>query len=459
MIKSLYIRVFLTFLGAIIVSLILSLLVTGRLFSERINTVVQDDLLAGGKTIIQSYEQSYPNNLDALMKGMTALPLYAINIYDSAGKLLHVTENNYEQISVDEDVVESVLKGSVYRSSVNDKHGPDQIVIGLPFQIEGTPYALFIGPKPNKYFSIFANYLRLQLLIVLLFGSLLILLAARYIVKPLQHLTRASRRMAKGDFRIHLRTGRKDEIGQLTASFNEMAKELGMLEQSRQQFVSDVSHEIQSPLTSIKGFTQALIHKKMDEENRIRLLTIIGEETDRLSRLSQNLLQLSSLEYEHLQLQPSRFRLDEQLRNVVISYEPQWSSKNLLLELELDDIYIVADEDKLIQVWSNLLSNAIKFTDTAGSIHVEAKEKGHQVIVSFKDNGKGVPEEELSSIFKPFYKVDKSRSQIINGNGIGLSIVKRIVELHQGDIQVSSRLGEGTTVTVIVPLELSNPIL
>jgi signal transduction histidine kinase len=459
MTKSLYVRVFLTFLGAIIVSLILSFLVTGRLFSDRINTLVQDDLITNGKTIIQSYEQSYPNDLDALMKGMTVFPLYAINIYSSAGKPMYVTANNYEQISISKDVMESVLNGGVYRSGVDNRHGKNQIVIGLPFQIEGMKYALFISPQANKYVSILGGYLQKQLLIVLLFGSVLILLAATYIVKPLQHLTRAARKMAKGDFRIKLRTGRKDEIGQLTESFNEMAKELGMLEQTRQQFVSNVSHEIQSPLTSIKGFTQALIHKKMDEESRIRLLTIIGEETDRLARLSQNLLQLSSLEYEHLQLEPSRFRLDEQLRNVVISYEPQWASKNLQLVLELEDIYIVADEDKLIQIWSNLLSNAIKFTDSDGCIHLEAIEKGHQVRVSIKDNGRGVPEDELSSIFKPFYKVDKSRSQIINGNGIGLSIVKRIVDLHQGDIQVFSRIGEGTTVTIMVPLELSNPKL
>jgi signal transduction histidine kinase len=458
MTKSLYVRVFLTFLGAIIVSLILSFLVTGRLFSDRINTLVQDDLISNGKTIIQSYEQSYPNDLDVLMKGITVFPLYAINIYGSSGKPMYATDNNYEQITISKDVMDSVLKGGVYRSRA-DRHGKNQIIIGLPFQIEGTQYALFISPQANKYVSIFGGYLQKQLLIVLLFGSVLILLAATYIVKPLQHLTRAARKMAKGNFRIKLRTGRKDEIGQLTESFNEMAKELGMLEQTRQQFVSNVSHEIQSPLTSIKGFTQALIHKKMDEESRIRLLTIIGEETDRLARLSQNLLQLSSLEYEHLQLKPTRFRLDEQLRNVVISYEPQWASKNLQLELDLEDIYIVADEDKLIQIWSNLLSNAIKFTDADGCIHIEAIEKGQQVRISFKDNGKGVPEDELSSIFKPFYKVDKSRSQIINGNGIGLSIVKRIVDLHQGDIQVSSRIGEGTTVTIMIPLELSNPKL
>lgn len=224
-----------------------------------------------------------------------------------------------------------------------------------------------------------------------------------------------------------------------------------MLEKTRQQFVSNVSHEIQSPLTSIKGFTQALIHKKMDEESRNRLLTIIAEESDRLSRLSTDLLQLSSLEYEHLTLQKREYRLDEQLRKVVIAYEPQWMSKDLRIDLELDELRIMGDEDKLIQVWNNLLSNSIKFTDPGGFIRMEAKMNRDRITVSIADSGQGIPEEEWTHIFKPFYKVDKSRTRKVAGSGIGLSIVRRVIDLHDGDIQASSQPGQGTTFTVSLP--------
>ncbi|RIE01701.1 sensor histidine kinase [Cohnella faecalis] len=325
------------------------------------------------------------------------------------------------------------------------------MVLGLPFKINGKPFALFITPEFGELGSFIGSWLRNQLLIVLLFGSLFIVVSARYIVRPLQHLTAATRKMAKGDFSFRLTTKRKDEIGQLTTSFNRMAHELGMLENSRRQFVSDVSHEIQSPLTSIKGFTHALIHKKMDEASRVRLLGIIEDETNRLSRLSEDLLQLSSLEYEHLQLNVSNYRLDEQIRNVIIASEPQWSFKNLAIELESAEVLIMADQGKLNQLWTNLIGNAIKFTEERGSVRVTIREDNHGIKVLITDSGQGIPEEEIGNIFKPFYKVDKSRDRAISGNGIGLSIVKRIVDLHQGDIQVTSRVGEGTTISVHLP--------
>ncbi|MBW5446954.1 HAMP domain-containing protein [Cohnella sp. CFH 77786] len=438
-------------------SLILAFFVSGRLYQDQLDTLVQDNMISSGKAIIQSYEQSDPGNLDALVRGMKVLSLYTIQIYNGEGKPLHESEQSgHLRIQLNEDQIRHVLQGGVYRRG--SSHGAN-IVVGLPFEVNGRPYALFIAPSLGEILEVFATAIRTQLLIVLLFGSLLILLAARYIVRPLQLLTRAARRMAKGNFRIDLKTKRKDEIGQLTASFNEMAKELGMLEQIRQRFVSDVSHEIQSPLTSIKGFTQALKHKKMDEESRMHLLTIIEEESDRLSRLSEDLLQLSSLEYAHLELHPRRYRLDEQLRKVVIAYEPQWAAKHLHVDLDMTAIFITADEDRLMQLWNNLLSNAIKFTDRGGSIRIGAIDRGDRVEVAVADSGQGIPEDERNRIFEPFYKVDKSRERKVGGSGLGLSIVKRIVDLHHGEIRVSSRLGEGTTFTVTLPANLQGPNL
>lgn len=258
--------------------------------------------------------------------------------------------------------------------------------------------------------------------------------------------------MAKGDFSIRLATKRKDEIGELTASFNQMAQELDSLERVRRQFVSDVSHEIQSPLTSIKGFTMALKQKKLDEESRLRLLTIIEEESDRLSRLTQDLLKLSSLEHDQIQPNMSQYRLDEQLKDVMIASEPLWSTKSIKLELDLEPVIISADEDKLSQLWTNLLSNAIKFTGAGSVIAISLAASQHSVTVSVADSGVGIPEEELQHIFKPFYKIDQARERTVGGNGIGLSIVKRIVELHAGEIRVESTMAKGTTMTVVLPL-------
>src|SRR5690606_1676460 len=162
---------------------------------------------------------------------------------------------------------------------------------------------------------------------ILFFGSFLILIAARYIVNPIRCLTKATESMAKGQFDIELPTKRKDEIGILSVSFNQMAKELGKLDRMRQDFVSNVSHEIGSPLTSISGFTKALKQKQMDEESRLRYLTIIEEESERLARLSQNLLRLSHLQHDNQSLKLNTYRFDEQIRKVIIALEPLWAAK------------------------------------------------------------------------------------------------------------------------------------
>jgi len=455
MIKSLYVRVVLTFLGAVLASIVIASLLINRLYVDQIQAAVQENMISSGTTIIQTYEQEEGRNPEFLMEGIASLSSYYVRMYDAAGERLYSTgEPPDEQEQLDASHLQTVLQGEIFRSKLRDGEGG--LTVGLPFTINGSPGALFITPEISSLINMITSFLKSQLLFTLGIGSILILLASRYIVKPLQQLTRATRRMAKGDFSVSLHTKRNDEIGQLTNSFNIMAQELGELEAIRKQFVSDVSHEIQSPLTSIKGFTQALKHKDLDEASRLRLLNIIEEESDRLSRLSSNLLQLSTLEYEHLQLHPEKFSLDEQLRKTVIALEPQWSAQKVNVELELPPVHIIADEDRLSQIWSNLLSNSIKFTGPGGRVAITAAEEGGQIKVEISDNGVGVPEEEQRNMFKPFYKVDKARDRKVGGSGIGLSIVKRIVDLHQGRIEVSSQPGMGTAVTVWLPQAFSN---
>ncbi|THF76439.1 HAMP domain-containing histidine kinase [Cohnella fermenti] len=448
--KSLYARVVFIFLGAVIVSLFLSLLVITRLFESKAVGYIQDETIKTGQEIIASYIEAYPQHSGVLARGISVTSTNAVNFYGPDGKLRHgdsVTARKL--IELDPEAVDAVLAGGVYRSN---GFGPHGLVVGLPFEIDGQPYAVFLSPTIGPFMGLILRFFQFELLFSLLFGSILILLAAQYIVKPLKKLNAATRRMSKGDFAFELRSRRQDEIGQLTRSFNSMAKELGTLEQIRQRFVSNVSHEIQSPLTSIKGFTKALRHKKMDEEARMRLLAIIEDETERLSRLGEDLLQLSSLEYEHLKLNTGTYRLDEQLRKAVISLEPQWAPKRLRLELELDEFELYADEDRIYRLWINLLGNAIKFTEPEGTIRLTAVREGEAAVVKVVDSGIGMTEDERGSIFEPFYKADPSRTRAAGGNGIGLSIVKRIVELHRGDIAAESAPGEGTTFTVTLPL-------
>lgn len=414
-------------------SLFTSFILTSLLYQERITNLVEEILISNGKKFIQTYESAPSANLIPFMQNFSGLSGNLLQLYDKDGKPLLDDKNG--EIQVDPITIKTVLSGEIARDI--DKREAYPPIVGLPFHVDGEPYGLFLTVEKNSVEEEIMNSIHVMYVIILFFGSLLILVAARYFVKPILRLTDATKSMAKGKFDFDLHTKRKDEIGLLTVSFNEMAKELAKLDRMRQDFVSNVSHEIQSPLTSISGFTKALKQKKMSEESRLHYLTIIEEESERLSRLSENLLRLSFLQQETHPLKVSSYRLDEQLRKVVIALEPQWAAKEIEIDLKLEAMTIQADEDQLYQVWINLLSNSIKFTPEHGKIYIEAAVKEDQNVVSITDNGPGIPEEEQEDIFTPFYKVDKSRNSIVKGNGLGLSIVKKIVEIHNGTIQVS----------------------
>jgi signal transduction histidine kinase len=433
-------------------SLFTALIVSSLLYEGRIQNLVQDILIKNGNKIIQTYQSTPSADLVPFMQNVSGLSHNLLQLYNKDGKPL-LDEKKWP-MQIESDDIEQVLAGDVRHIDKIDlahMHIPKYPLIGLPFQVDGQPYALFVTVEKNPVENEIMNSIHLMYVIILFFGSLLILVAARYIVNPIVRLTEATKSMAKGQFDVELPTKRKDEIGALSVSFNQMAKELAKLDRMRRNFVSNVSHEIGSPLTSISGFTKAVKQKQMSEESRLRYLTIIEEESERLSRLSQNLLRLSHLQHDNQPLKVSTYRLDEQLRRVVIALEPHWGAKEIEIDLHLEPLTVQADEDQLSQVWINLLSNSIKFTPVKGKILIEAVLKDNQNTISITDNGIGIPEEERADIFKPFHKVDKARNSSVKGNGLGLSIVKQIVDMHQGDIQVSGQLGTGATFEVTLP--------
>lgn len=262
-------------------------------------------------------------------------------------------------------------------------------------------------------------------------------------------------RIAKGDFGVMINPDDRYEAGpmkQLIESINDMAANLGKLESMRQDFISDVSHEIQSPLTSISGFARILKEEKLSEDIRNHYLDIIEKESVRLSKLSENMLRLASLDSEQHPFYPVPMRLDKQIQSLILACEPQWLAKDLEMIVGLRQINMEADPDLLSQVWVNLLHNAIKFTPEKGTIQVflEADEK--EAIVRVEDTGIGISEEDQEHIFERFYKADKSRTHSSGGSGLGLSIIEKIVMMHGGTVCVESSLGQGTTFTVRLPL-------
>ncbi|GGH77643.1 signal transduction histidine kinase [Pullulanibacillus pueri] len=263
----------------------------------------------------------------------------------------------------------------------------------------------------------------------------------------------AMENIAQGNFNIDLTyqfpgQNERHPFNHIVKTVKHMAEELGEMEHMRQEFISNVSHEIQSPLTSISGFAQALQSDHLSDQERKHYLEIIETESKRLSQMSENLLKLTSLEGEHAPFEPKAYRLDQQLRSVVLTCEPQWLNKKIDMEVNLEKVMITGDEALLNQVWINLIHNSIKFTPEHGKIYVSIEQTEEEVAVKIADTGVGMTKETQARIFERFYKADKSRNRSVGGNGLGLSIVKKIIEMHHGDIQVESRPNEGTQFTV-----------
>jgi signal transduction histidine kinase len=280
-------------------------------------------------------------------------------------------------------------------------------------------------------------------LLSLIIGSLLFLLAGKMFVKPISKLTQATESIADGDFDIEIKTNRKDEIGNLISSFNMMAGELKSIEILRNDFISDISHEFKTPLTSIEGYTKLL--KDCSDEERSQYIDIITEETKRLSILSTNILTLNSIENENYPIYTEEFSLDEQIRKAILLLENKWIEKEIEWDIDLDSIKFKGNKNLMYQVWINLIDNAIKFSEIGGIIEIKLSDADNPIL-SIRDEGNGIDLEDNKKVFEKFYKADKSRNS--DGNGLGLSIVKRIVHMHNGEITLESRVGEGTKVIV-----------
>lgn len=280
------------------------------------------------------------------------------------------------------------------------------------------------------------------------FGTVAILIAIRSVVKPIKKLSSASREVAKGHFDISVDIKNQDEIGRLAADFNTMVQEISSIDKMRHEFVSNVSHEFRTPITSIKGFAK-LINENAEANESVREYSnTIIRESDRLIDLSSNLLRLSELDSRIIHNE-TNFSLDEQIRQVILFLEPGWAAKNIEFDLELSEIIYKGDEDLLRQAWLNLTQNAIKFSHVGGTITISLQKRNGMVQAQITDNGVGISSDEIPQVFDRFYKGDRSHGR--SGNGLGLSIVKKIIEQSGGNILFESELNVGTTVTVELP--------
>ncbi|MGB8000392.1 MAG: HAMP domain-containing sensor histidine kinase [Anaerobacillus sp.] len=446
--RSIYLRSVLIYIGVVIVSLILSFIIMNVFYLDTIRERLQKDITEVGRQTISLYEKSNYTDPAEFVENTPTFN-YKLILFDESGDAV---SPNYENNlwGLEKEQIEKVLNGGVIRADIKSASPPSKVNIGLPFQDQGNRYALFIKPDFSLEENTIKRILLTTLLLVLLIGGSIFAVLMRFVVRPILRLTEATKKVAVGDFSVRMNSKRMDEFGDLSRSFDYMAHDLSHLEEMRQEFVANVSHEIQSPLTSIGGYAKVLQDGMLDEDERKKYLRIIQKETQRLSKLSENLLKMATLDAGYPSFQLRVYSLDEQLREVIVSLEAMWSSKNLEVELELLPVQIEADYDQLSQVWINLISNSIRYTESNGVLSLHMKEKSGEVVIEVSDTGCGISEEDQEHIFERFYKADKARSSN-GGSGLGLAIVQRIVHLHQGHLSLKSKVGHGTTITVILP--------
>jgi signal transduction histidine kinase len=281
-------------------------------------------------------------------------------------------------------------------------------------------------------------------------GSFVSFSLGRFPINSIMAMTDAIDRLSSGDFSARLNIAGQGELRELEDSFNRMAKELGSIELLRSNFVNDFSHEFKTPIVSLIGFAEMLKYRNLTDEEKIEYLDIIISESKRLAALATNVLNLSKLEVQNFPVERKKFEVGEQIRRSILILESKWEEKNIALKIDIDDLYYSGNEELLNQVWVNLIDNAIKFTPDRGRVRITLKQVGEVLQFAVHDNGLGIGEEAKAHIFDKFYQADKSHAT--EGNGLGLALAKKIVELHGGGISCDSQAGRGSTFTVTLPL-------
>ncbi|MEG1524862.1 MAG: HAMP domain-containing sensor histidine kinase [Clostridia bacterium] len=284
---------------------------------------------------------------------------------------------------------------------------------------------------------------------ILVSSSIVRIYGNRFLFESMRALSRASKQVAAGDFSPRLPIPRERELGELTVNFNNMAEQLGRQEMLATDFISNVSHEFRNPLSAIRGYAQLLDSDALSSEQRHEFLAVIEEKALGLSTLVTNILELSRLENRGFGTDAETFSLDEQIRQCVLLSEQVWSRKNLEMDVSLAPVTYWGNKSLLMEVWQNLIDNAIKFTPSGGKITITLSDADSFVVVRIADTGIGMDSETAQRIFDKFYQGSSSQSG--EGNGLGLSIVQKILSFYNGNTEVFSQPGRGTSMLVTLP--------
>lgn len=449
------------FFGFIIVATFVSSMTFEHLRREKADALYKEATLIANTYASDLYDNN--TTLDTVKYQLDALDTYlsaTIWIINPSGRM--ILDSSVPMDVENEVVVENfdptVTQGSYYTvGTFFDSFDEKMISVFAPitsnYMVRG--YVVIHYPISSIHASSdsLLNISYIMLVILFLLSLIIVIFFTEMVYIPLRKITEATEQYAAGNMHYEFSVDSEDEMGYLAASLNYMASEIARSEDNQKKFVANVSHDFRSPLTSIKGYLEAMLDGTIPPEMHEKYLTIVLNETDRLTKLTNSLLTLNNLNTKGVMLERTDFDINQVIRNVAASFEGTCRQKNVAIELVLvgDYLYVNADMGKIQQVLYNLLDNAIKFSHHDSAIKIEITEKRSKIFVSVKDRGIGIPKDDLKLIWDRFYKSDLSRGKDKKGTGLGLSITKEIIHAHGEHINVISTEGVGTEFIFSLP--------
>ena len=457
--KTLYFRIILAYIlfglfGFIAVATVVSRLTTQYCIRDKARA-----LYGEASRISDTYASDLYNatvSLEAVQAQMEALSAYMdteIWILNPSGRMVvnsaQAPDPNQEKLV--ENFDSTVTAGNYYTvGTFFDSFDHDVLSVVAPitsdFKIRG--YVVIHMPMENirRDADSMLNISYMMLIILLVLSLIILLFFTEYVYRPLRRIIAGAEQYALGNMHYPIPVEREDELGYLAASLGYMADTIARAEDDQKKFIANVSHDFRSPLTSIRGFLEAMLDGTIPPKMHEKYLQVVLNETERLTKLTNGLLTLNSLGTKGILLNRTDFDINELIRGVAATFEQTCRKRQITIELVLtgSQLYVNADADRIQQVLYNLVDNAVKFSKDGSSVRIETTERGSKIYVSVKDSGIGIPKKDQKQIFERFYKTDLSRGKDKKGTGLGLSIVKEILKAHDENINVVSTEGVGS---------------
>ncbi|MCM1040148.1 MAG: ATP-binding protein [Roseburia sp.] len=464
--KTLYLKFILAyiifgFFGFVVVATFVSNMTIDNLKKEKADTLYREATLIANTYASDLYNSE--TTLEAVKNELDALETYlnaSIWIINPSGRIVL---DSSAPVDVENEVVienfdSTITEGSYY--IIGDFFGTfteDMLSVFAPitsdFKVKGYVVIHSSMSSLQTASDSLLNISYITLVILFLLSLIILIFFTEMVYIPLRKITEATEHYASGNMHYEFSVESEDEMGYLAATLSYMASEIARAEDDQKKFVANVSHDFRSPLTSIKGYLEAMLDGTIPPEQHEKYLTIVLNETERLTKLTNSLLILNNLNTKGMFLDKTDFDINTTIRNVAASFEGTCREKKIAIELVLtgEEMYVTADMGKIQQVLYNLLDNAIKFSHHNSIIKLETTEKHNKIFISVKDSGIGIPKDNLKLIWDRFYKSDISRGKDKKGTGLGLAITKEIIQSHGEHINVISTEGVGTEFIFSLP--------